>query len=153
MRKRLPLRSDTGGTATIELALLAPILSAMLIGIIDLSTAYSEKLKLEQVAQRSIEKVQQSGFTVAKKPTLEAEAAAAAGAGATATLSYWLECNGVKMTGTNAYTAGCTSGQAYARYVELDVQKTYTPIIMSRFSGANTDGTFTLHGVAGIRIQ
>ena len=153
MMKRMALLRDNAGTATIELALLAPILAAMLIGMIDLSTAYSDKLKLEQVAQRSIEKVQQTGFTVAKKPTLEAEAAAAAGTGATATLSYWLECNGVKMTGASAYTNGCSSGQAYARYVELDVQKTYTPIIMSRFSGANTNGTFTLHGIAGIRIQ
>ena len=153
MMKRLSLRNDSGGTATIELALLAPILSAMLIGLIDLSTAYSDKLKLEQVAQRTIEKVQQSGFTVSKEATLEAEAAAAAGTGATADLTYWLECNGVKMTAANGYTAGCSSGQAYARYVQLDVQKVYTPIIMGTFSGASANGTFTLHGVAGIRIQ
>jgi Flp pilus assembly protein TadG len=153
MMKRVPFAQDEAGTATIELALLVPILAAMLIGLIDLSTAYSDKLKLEQVAHRAIEKVQQTGFTVSKKAALEAEAVAAAGTGATATLTYWLECNGTAMTGSSAYTNGCSSGQSYARYVEIDVQKTYTPIIMSRFAGANANGTFTLHGEAGIRIQ
>ena len=144
---------DSRGAATIELALVAPILAAMLLGLVDLSGAYSDKLRLEQVAQRIVEKVQQGTFTTGMENALEDEAVAAAGAGSSADLTWWLECNGVRMTGSSAYTAGCANGQYYARYVQMDVQKPYTPYIMARFAGSNSDGTFTLHGIAGIRIQ
>ena len=144
---------DCRGAVTIELALITPILAAMLLGLVDLSGAYSHKLRLEQVAQRIIEKVQQGTFTTGMEATLEAEAVAAAGTGSSANLTWWIECNGVKNTASAAYTAGCTAGQSYARYVQMDVQKVYTPYITARFAGSNTDGTFTVHGIAGIRIQ
>lgn len=151
MSARLPtLARDSAGTATIELGLVAPFLAALLIGLIDLSDAYSDKLRLEQVAQRTIEKVQQHGFTVSMETTLEAEAEAAAGDGSDADLTYWLECNGTRATD---YTAGCAEGEAYARYVQLDIQKNFAPIIPAHFASSNEDGTFTLHGIAGIRIQ
>ncbi len=154
MMARLPqFARDNRGAATIELALVAPILAAMLLGLVDLSGAYSDKLRLEQVAQRVIEKVQQGTFTTGMKTTLEAEAVAAAGTGSSASMTWWIECNGVKMTGTSAYAAGCSVGQSYARYVQMDVQKPYAPYINARFAGSNSDGTFTLHGISGIRIQ
>ncbi|HEY0163942.1 MAG TPA: TadE/TadG family type IV pilus assembly protein, partial [Sphingomicrobium sp.] len=136
---------ERAGNVTVELALLAPILSAMLIGLVDLSTAYSAKLRLEQVAQRSIEKVMQNSFAVSQAATLKTEAEAAAGSGSTATVTYWLECNAVKQTGASAYTSNCPDGQQYARYVQVQISKSHTAII------ANT--TWTLVGVAGIRIQ
>lgn len=153
MTRLSTLARDAAGTVTIELALLAPILATMLIGLVDLSTTYSDKLRLEQVANRIIEKVQQGSFTTGMETTLETEAEAAAGTGSDADLTYWLECDGVKMTGASAYTNGCSDGQAYARYVQLDIQKTITPVILARFSGSNADGTITVHGIAGIRIQ
>lgn len=153
MARRSSLARDAAGTVTIELALLAPIFATMLIGLVDLSTTFSDRLRLEQVANRIIEKVQQTSFTTGMESALETEAETAAGTGSDADLTFWLECDGVKMTGGSAYTNGCSSGQAYARYVQLDVQKTITPIILTRFSGSNTDGTITVHGKAGIRIQ
>ena len=53
------LSQDEGGASIIELALVAPILATLLIGMVDLSRAYSRKLMLEQAAQRAIEKIQQ----------------------------------------------------------------------------------------------
>jgi Flp pilus assembly protein TadG len=141
------------GNVTIELALLAPILGAMLIGLIDLSTAYSDKLRLEQAAQRTVEKVMQNSFLVSQAATLKAEAEATAGSGSTATVTYWLECNEVKQTGASAYTTSCPDGQQYARYVQVSITKNYTPLILSSFSGADMDGNVALTGVAGIRIQ
>jgi Flp pilus assembly protein TadG len=95
MMSRLSLLlRERAGNVTIELALLAPLLGAMLIGLIDISTAFSDKLRLEQVAQRTIEKVMQNSFLVSQAPTLKAEAEAEAGAGAVATVSWWLECDG-----------------------------------------------------------
>lgn len=148
MKRFSSLLRDSDGTVTIELAMLAPILAAMLIGLIDLSTAYSNKLRLEQVAQRTIEKVMQSSFKVADSTTLKAEAEAAAGTGATATVTYWLECNGVKKTGTTpeaAFTSECSEGAQYSRYVQVSIVKPHTAMIMSN--------TWNVVGVAGIRIQ
>lgn len=146
MMKRFPsLLRDGAGNVTIELALLAPILAAMLIGLVDLSNAFSDKLKLEQIAQRSIERVMQNSFTTTQAATLKAEAEAAAGSGSTATVSWWLECNAVKQTAANAYTGGCPDGQQYARYVQLEITKSYPAMIAST--------SWTLKGKAGIRIQ
>ena len=153
MVRRLKLARNCAGTATIELALVAPVLLGMLIGLIDLGTTYSNKLRLEQVAQRTIEKVQAKTFTTNMETALETEAAAAAGTGAVADLTYWLECNGTKMTGAGAYTAGCTTGQTYARYVQLSIQRNYMPLLVAHFGTYNANGSVTLHGKAGIRIQ
>jgi Flp pilus assembly protein TadG len=45
------------GAAVIEMALVAPVLALGVIGIVDVSNAYSKKLALEQGAQRAIEKI------------------------------------------------------------------------------------------------
>ena len=52
------LARDDRGASIVELALVVPIMGSLLIGMVDLSRAYSHKLKLEQAAQRAIEKVQ-----------------------------------------------------------------------------------------------
>jgi Flp pilus assembly protein TadG len=148
MMKRLnSLSRDSAGTSTIELGLLAPLLATMLIGLVDISTAYSDMLRLEQVAQRTVERVQNSSFTPSMEATLEAEAVAAAGAGSTATLTWWLECNGA----VEAWTDSCDDGETYARYVQLNVQKNYTPIILASFAGSQSNGNITLNGIAGVR--
>ncbi len=151
------LRSEDRGTVTIELALIAPILATLLVGLVDIGTAFSNKLRLEQIANRAIERVQQDGFSTALDPTgltleakIETEAAAAAGTGATADLTYWLECNGTRV---GTYTAGCTSGVAAARYVQVEVVKSHTPIIPAKFAGSNANGTITVRGIAGLRTQ
>jgi len=154
MKRKLSVGLDVAGTATIELALTAPILGALLIGMVDLSTAFSNKLRLEQVAQRTIERVQQNGFTTGQETILETEAQTAGGTGSTADLTFWIECNGVRQTGSTAYTTGCpNSGDVYGRFVELVIVKTHTPIIAARFSQSNSNGTMTVRGKAGIRIQ
>jgi hypothetical protein len=153
MTRRSSFAHDNVGSVTIELALLAPLLAAMLVGLIDVSTAYSDKLRLEQVANRTIEKIQQTGFIASMESGLETEAETAAGAGADADLTYWLECNGVKMTGPSAYANGCADGQEFARYVQVRIEKDHAPMIMARFAASNPDGTITVSGTAGIRIQ
>jgi Flp pilus assembly protein TadG len=155
MMSRLSLLlRERAGNVTIELALLAPLLGAMLIGLIDISTAFSDKLRLEQVAQRTIEKVMQNSFLVSQAPTLKAEAEAEAGAGAVATVSWWLECDGeIQTPVVTAYTLGCPEGEQYGRYVQISITRDYTPLILSTLAGSNMDDDITLTGVAGIRIQ
>lgn len=145
------LVADEAGSSLVEMALAAPVLAALLIGIVDISRGYSTKLQVEQAAQRTIEKVMQreiasSDFT----SVLKTEGAAAANVAESAvTVDFYLECNGTRQ----AWSTTCTSGQTYARYVTVDISKVYTPLFRTRFAGANANGTYTLHGKAGIRLQ
>jgi Flp pilus assembly protein TadG len=146
------LAKDDRGASIIELALVAPVLASLLIGMVDLSRAYSYKLKLEQAAQRAIEKVQQYQSSTSTAGTLQAEAAAAANVSTSnVTIDYWLECDGVRATD---YNSVCATGQTYARWVTVDVTGTFSPMFGSKYyPRANTDGTFTIHGIAGMRTQ
>jgi Flp pilus assembly protein TadG len=150
-----PLRTlarDERGASVIEMALLMPVLASMLIGMVDISRAYSAKLQLEQAAQRAIEKVQQYQTTRSTFATLQDEGATAAGVATSAvTVDYWLECDGARQTD---YDGVCPSGQAYTRYITVSIQKMFTPMFGSRFfPNANSDGTYTLTGKAGLRTQ
>jgi Flp pilus assembly protein TadG len=145
------LARDERGASIVELALVAPVMASLLVGMVDLSRAYSHKLKLEQAAQRAIEKIQQYQTTTSTYGTLQTEAAQAAGAGSTVTIDYWLECDGTRAA---SYNSSCSTGQTYARWVQVDVTGTFTPLFPSkRYPGANANGTFTLHGIAGMRTQ
>ena len=53
------LRRDERGASVVELALVAPVFAALLLGMVDLSGAYSARLELEQAAQQTIENVMQ----------------------------------------------------------------------------------------------
>jgi len=152
------LARDERGASIIELALTMPVLASLLIGMVDISRAYSAKLQLEQSAYRAVEKVQQYQATASTYDTLKAEAGAAARAAGFTSVSdndvvidYWLECNGARQSD---YNTVCSGGQSYARWITVDIPGTFTPMFSSRhWPGANTNGTFTLHGKAGLRTQ
>jgi Flp pilus assembly protein TadG len=155
MKQFIALARSEDGTSIVEMGFAAPILSLLLIGMVDMSRAYSAKLQLEQVAQRTIEKVQNADYVESAdyKTALKAEAAAAAEVSTTAvTINSWTECNnnGTKL----AFTTSCSNvDDPYARYVEVSIDKTYTPMFKTRFAGARADGTYNLTGKAGVRIQ
>ena len=152
MHKLSTLARDESGASIIEMALVAPFLAALVIGMVDISRGYNQTLFLEQAAQRSIEKVMQAKKQTSLYQTLKTEAATAAGVAESAvTVDWWLECAGVRQAGYD--DAVCPTGVPYARYVTVVIQKTYTPMFSTRFAGANSDGTFTLKGKAGIRVQ
>ena len=158
IKKLRQLAADERGTSLIEMALATPFLAAVLTGMVDLSRAYSEKLQLEQAAQRSIEKVMNNQTTSTSYNTLKAEAAEAAAVAETdVTIDYWLECNGVRQgdgTPGNGYDGSCTTGQAYARYLTVEVEKDFIPTFGTKyFPGANGDGSYTIRSEAGIRTQ
>jgi Flp pilus assembly protein TadG len=158
-RRFVSLIRDERGASIIEMALVAPFLATLVIGMVDISQAYSAKLKLTQAAQRAVEHAMQGEKTSSLYDTLQAEGAAAAGVATSAvTVKYWLECNGVNQntspaTMTADFEKVCTSGQTFARYVTVDIQKTYVPLFSMRWAGSNAGGTFTLHGTAGVRVQ
>ena len=159
MMRFLHIARDERGASVIELALVAPFLAALVVGMVDISRGYSHKVQLEQAAQRSIEKAMQGKKGTTLFQTLQAEAMTAASVSTSAVdVKYWLECNGVsqfqsKATMTADYEKVCPSGQQYARYVEVTITKNYAPMFKTKFLGAKADGTFDVVGKAGIRVQ
>ena len=158
IRNLKSLAPDEGGASIIEMGLMLPILSSLLIGFVDISRAYSAKLQLEQAAYRSIENVQQYNASESTYDTIKTEAAAAANSsgfsGVTTsdvTLDFWLECNGTRQAN---YDTVCSTGQTYARFLTVDISAKFNPVFASsKWPGSNTDGSYTLHGQAGLRTQ
>lgn len=159
MNRLSHLVRDEHGSSIIEMALMAPILASLVVGMTDISRGYSAKLKLEQAAQRSIEKAMNGEKETELFETLQNEAMAAAGVTADAVeVRYWLECDGVSQNTSPSsmepdYEKVCADGATYARYVNVRIEKSYSPMFKTNWLGANPDGTFTLVGEAGIRVQ
>ena len=106
------LLGNDRGAAVIELALIAPVLALMTIGVIDVSQAFSRKLTLEQAAQRAVEKVMQTTGTTTPEATIKAEAAAQADvAESDVTVTYRLECDGTKVDDFNTKCADATTAR------------------------------------------
>ena len=148
--KRNPFR-DEGGAAVIELALIAPILALMTMGVIDVSQAFSRKLTLEQAAQRAVEKVMQTTGTTTPEGTIKTEAAAQAGvAESDVTVSYRLECDGTKV---DDFSTKCADGEIEARYLQVTVNGSYEPMFPAHFFSDDADKVYHMTAVAGVRTQ
>ena len=159
MRKLLRLGRDERGASVVELALVAPFLATLTIGMVDLSNAYGEKLQVEQAAQRAIEKAMQGDKETDLYNTLKAEAADAADVDEdNVEARYWVECDGVSLNSDPAtmeedFEDVCEDGEYMTRHVNVRIEKSFTPMFNMSWAGANADGTFTLSGEAGIRVQ
>jgi len=176
MRGRLSrLAADARGAAVIELAMVAPILGLMIIGIVDMSNAFSKKLALEQGAQRAIEKIMQTTELDTVEGTLKTETVCQVNGTntdgtcktspittANVTVTYRLECTDAGGTIASQTNTDATTFDAYtcaggtvteARYIEVVVTDTYTPLFPIHFSFINGDGTYHLSATAGMRTQ
>ncbi|MBW0007155.1 MAG: pilus assembly protein, partial [Sphingomonas sp.] len=67
------LRADNRGAAVIEMAMVAPVLALCVIGIVDISNAFSKQLSLEQGAQRSFDKDTATTENASVESTLASE--------------------------------------------------------------------------------
>ncbi len=169
------LRQDRRGAVVIELAMVAPVLALTVIGIVDLSNAYSRKLALEQGAQRAIEKIMQTTETDTVEGTLKTEAVCQVNGvntdgtcktspitTADVTVTYRLECKdsagtitSQTSTDSTAFDAlTCPSSTKEARYIDVNVTDKYTPIFPLHFASFNSgDGTYHISATAGMRTQ
>jgi Flp pilus assembly protein TadG len=172
---RFSLKADDRGAAIIELALVAPVLALTVIGIVDMSNAYSRKLALEQGAQRAIEKIMQTTQQDTVEGTLTTEAICQVDGtnadgtcksspitASNVTVTWRLECTDsggtiTAQTSTDSTTFDgltCGSGTvSSARYVSVTVTDTYTPMFPIHFAALNGDGTYHLSATAGMRTD
>ena len=145
---RNPLRDDRGA-AVIELALIAPMLALMTMGIIDVSQAFNRKLTLEQAAQRAIEKVMQTTGDTTPEGTIKAEAASQGDVSEDdVTVSYRLECNGEVQ---DDFDTECEAGQTTARWLSVTVSGTYEPMFPAHFFSDDDDKIYHMSATAGMR--
>ena len=143
------LAGSSRGTATIELALILPIFASMLIGVVDITTAFNRKLEMEQAIQRAIERVMQTTTDYTVEQNIKAEAAAAAGIDEDdVTVTYSLTCNGV----VTAADTDCAPGQTEVRYTNVSATTTFTPMFPLSRLGL-TAAAFTIDVETGIRTS
>jgi Flp pilus assembly protein TadG len=170
------LLANQRGAAVIELALVAPVLALTVIGIVDMSNAYSRKLALEQGAQRAIEKVMQTTGTTTVEDTIKTEAVCQVDGmnvdgtcktspitASNVTVTYRLECTdagGIMTAQTstdsdtfNAFVCGSSTDKE-ARYLQVAVTDKYSPLFPIHFGSFTTaDGTYHLSATAGMRTK
>lgn len=147
-RFRLLVR-DSRGAAIVEMAMVAPVLATMIVGVVDLSNGFGRKLKLEQAAQRGIEKIMNTSANSTVEATLQSEAATQADVPlSNVTVTYRLECNGSVTSATS-----CPAGQTSSQWISVDVTDKYKPLFPFHLKGINGDGTYHIKATAGMRIQ
>jgi Flp pilus assembly protein TadG len=146
------LAKEERGTAVMELALAAPIIAVLVMGITDASTAFSRKLELEQGAQRAIEKQMQTTGTETPEGTIKSEAAVQAGVTVdNVSVAYLRLCNGTKQSN---YNTPCANTQRTSLYLTVTVIDDYSPLFpMFSLGTKQANGTYRIVAKAGIRTQ
>lgn len=162
------------GAVIIELAIVAPMLALMTIGVIDLSNAFSRKLALEQGAHRAIEKIMQTTDYDSVENTLTSEAICQVNGtnpdgtckttpinASNVTVSWRLECtdSGGAMTAQTTTSAAafdlfvCGTGTAKeARYIQIALTDNYQSMFPVQFGGDGAGG-YPISATAGMRTQ
>jgi Flp pilus assembly protein TadG len=165
--------ADERGAAVVEMAIVAPVLALGVIGIIDVSNAYSRKLALEQGVQRAVEKIANTTENASVESTLANEVKCQVNGGTTSggvttcntsptqniTVNWRLDCT-VGTTTTSQTTTdsatydgwvtGCAGTKA--GYVSVTVTDKYSPMFSIHFGSFNTtDSTYHINATAGVR--
>lgn len=180
-RPLLKLLTDKGGAAVIEMALIAPVFALGVIGIVDMSNAYSRKLALEQGVQRAVEKIANTTEDASVETTLANEVKCQVNGFTTSSTTV----NGVTTTTTTCNTSAtqnitvtwrldCGTGNGSTSqttivpatydtwvancastkvgYVQVAVTDKYSPLFPIHFASfTSSDSTYHIAATAGVR--
>jgi Flp pilus assembly protein TadG len=171
------LRASERGAAVIEMALVAPVLALGVIGIVDVSNAYSRKLALEQGVQRAVEKIMNTTETATVEATLANEVQCQVNGSTTSggvttcntsptqaiTVRWRLDCTDTGGAITTQTTTSSATYDSYtcanstdttARYVQVTVNDKYYPLFPVHFASfTNSDGSYHITATAGTRTS
>ena len=158
------LRADEDGTALIELALVAPVIALLTVGVVDMSNAFSCKLRLEQAGQRAVEKVMQTTGVLTVEETIAQEAVCQYnGTNANGTckaaplttdnvvVTHRLECNGVVKV-TTPDDDDCPIGQTESRWLQVKIDYDFEPMFALHFAHFS-NGKYHVSTIAGMRTE
>jgi Flp pilus assembly protein TadG len=147
------LLKDLQGTSTLELALIFPIGMTLLLGAIDSSMGYAEKLRVEGAAARAVEQITAFSRVRTDYAASRAEAAAAANVDvADVTVTYWLECNNVVQS---SFASSCpNNSDQIARFVKVAIRGKFAPVVnFGDFLEVDDNGFVRVEGDSSVRIQ
>ena len=147
------LLRNSKGTSTIELALIFPIGMLLLLGAIDSSLGFAEKLRVEAAAARAVEQITAYSHVKTDYASSKWEAAAAANADVSdVVVTNWLECNDVVQS---SFTASCPNNtDQIARFVKVAINGKFKPAMnYGNFLRADANGIVRVEGDASVRIQ
>lgn len=163
MNRLLKLWRADRGAAIIELAFVAPVIALMTVGVVDLSNGFNAKLRLEQAAQRSIEKVMQTTGVTSVETTIANEAIcqfngtnsdgsckAAPITAANVTVTHSLYCDAATQPTADP---DCAAGEVESRWIKVTIWTEYEPLFPLHFSGIDTGGKYRIEANAGIRTE
>ena len=170
---RLRRLADERGAAVVEMAIIAPVLALGVIGIVDVSNAYSRKLALEQGVQRAVEKIANTTENASVESTLSNEVKCQVNGGTTSggvttcntsatqniTVNWRLDCTVGTVTTSQTTTDSATydgwvaaCAGTKAGYVSVTVTDKYSPMFPIHFAAFNGgDSTYHLSATAGTR--
>jgi len=163
------------GPVLIELALVAPVFITMVVGVVDITNAYNQKLALEQGAQRAIEKMQQTSQDKTVDQSVKDEVVCQVNGMTTTngvetcksglitaedvTVTDRLECLDAAGTAVHVYTGAdavedCAGGETETRYVSVAVNSVYTPMFPLHFGTYDSaKGGYVINVTAGVRTK
>lgn len=144
---------NSDGTSTIELALVFPVGMVLMLGAVDTSLGFAEKLRVETAAARAVEQITAYSQVKTDYSSSRAEAAAAANVPVSdVTVTYWLECNNVLRT---PFTGTCpNSSDQIARFVKVAVRGKFQPSLNFKgFLNTDANGFVRMEGDSSVRIQ
>nr|WP_137677351.1 TadE/TadG family type IV pilus assembly protein [Parerythrobacter lutipelagi] len=128
IRRANPFLGDRRGTATIELAIVLPVLSMVALGAVDLVSGFAHKMHLQQHAQAGADFVIANGETLPSESDIKAQITALSGLNTSAiTITKWTECNAAKYTSGLVDCPGLSDLEA--QYMQIDVKDEYQPIL------------------------
>ncbi len=122
------LRGNKAGNATVELAMVMPIVLMMALGGIDFALAYTHKIKVQQYAHLGAEYVMGSMENVPSKVIVAQSISDATGLPlGSIRVTDWTECDGSRQP---LGAPVCINPAAVeTKYMKIDVSESYTPIL------------------------
>lgn len=136
------LARDERGLGMVEMALTAPLLLLLSLGMIDISNLVAANIDLEQAAQRTTD------YALAERPKnsnttyLRDEAIKASGLEAkNVTVTLFLECDGLAQD----FNSACLPGESQARFASVAITRLVPTMVnwrafQSYFSSGQTEG-------------
>ena len=163
MKRLMKLWREDRGAAIIELAIVAPVIALMTVGVVDLSNGFNSKLRLEQAAQRSIEKVMQTTGVTSVEDTIVSEAVCqyngtnedgtckpAPITNANVTVTHSLYCDAATEPTANP---DCAPGEVESKWIKVTIWTEYAPMFPVHFSGIDAGNVYRIEASAGLRTE
>ena len=146
------LRRDRSGAAAVEFGLVAPMLVALLVPMVDLGMGTYNKMRVQDAAEAGAQYALSHGYSTS---SITSAAQNATSLGATVSVTPSEACGCITATGTvdtSSYGSppctpnACSDGSTPGTFVGVATQTTYTPLLAPTTS-------LTLNGTAVVRIN